>query len=114
MKGIELVSSSAFTSSSNKKRITALLGEDRQWSCHVGMICYTPPTTKGDREIFFLSQFHPNLEEEPGEGHGPSTNLSRRRAARRLFRVPLCRKGNTHIQKYPCLLRDSNPGPMPQ
>ncbi|GFY07437.1 uncharacterized protein TNCV_5086221 [Trichonephila clavipes] len=36
--------------------------------------------------------------ENPGGGQGPSTNHTRGLAARRLFRVPPCRKGTIHLQ----------------
>ncbi|GFV83325.1 hypothetical protein TNCV_1900511 [Trichonephila clavipes] len=51
------------------------------------------------------AQFHPNLEgEDPSEWSGashlssPSTNHTRGLVARRLFRVPPCRKGSIHLQ----------------
>ncbi|GFY04474.1 hypothetical protein TNCV_4415621 [Trichonephila clavipes] len=56
----------------------------------------------GDRTI--LALFHPNLEgEHPGGGQRSptsflSTNLTRRLAARRLFKVPPCREGTMHLQ----------------
>ncbi|GFX17811.1 uncharacterized protein TNCV_2292601 [Trichonephila clavipes] len=51
----------------------------------------------GDSTILLGST--PNLEGEiPGSGQGPSTNHTRGLAARRLFRVPPCRKGTIHLQ----------------
>ncbi|GFX11376.1 hypothetical protein TNCV_2804371 [Trichonephila clavipes] len=53
----------------------------------------------------FLARFHPNFEgDHPRDGQGashlssPSNHLTRRLAPRRLFRVPPCRKGATHLQ----------------
>ncbi|GFT26410.1 dynein heavy chain 17, axonemal [Trichonephila clavipes] len=74
-----------------------------------------------------LAQFHPNFEgEHPGGGSrashlsSPSTNLARRLAARRLFRLlngyleyPHAENA-PYIYKHPCLLQDSNPGPTTQ
>ncbi|GFX46373.1 hypothetical protein TNCV_238351 [Trichonephila clavipes] len=49
--------------------------------------------------VRFGSRFHPNLEGEyPGDGQGPLTHLKRALGTRRLFRVPLCRKGTIHLQ----------------
>ncbi|GFW82877.1 uncharacterized protein TNCV_3494471 [Trichonephila clavipes] len=46
-----------------------------------------------------FSSVHPNLEgKHQGGGLGPSTNLTRGLAARRLFKVPPCREGTIHLQ----------------
>ncbi|GFV85310.1 hypothetical protein TNCV_929391 [Trichonephila clavipes] len=50
-----------------------------------------PPMRK---HVCDLAPFHPNCEgENPGDDQGPSTHLTRRLAARWLFRVTPCRKG---------------------
>ncbi|GFX23213.1 hypothetical protein TNCV_4559951 [Trichonephila clavipes] len=45
------------------------------------------------------AQLHPNFEGESlRSGQFPPTNLTRGIAIRRLFRIPLCRKGTTHLK----------------
>ncbi|GFT59560.1 DEP domain-containing protein 1A [Trichonephila clavipes] len=46
-----------------------------------------------------FARFYPNFEgEDPRGGQGPSTNLTRGFAARRLFKMPPCRAGTMHLQ----------------
>ncbi|GFX41066.1 hypothetical protein TNCV_2217641 [Trichonephila clavipes] len=54
-----------------------------------------------------LARFNPNFEGEQhwrwlGTDHlsSPSSNLTRGLVARRLFRVPLCRKDSLHLKTY--------------
>ncbi|GFU72208.1 hypothetical protein TNCV_509711 [Trichonephila clavipes] len=54
-------------------------------------------------------------ENNPGGGQSPCSyfpihNLTGGLAARRLFRVPSCRKGTKHFE-HPCFLRDLSPIP---
>ncbi|GFV87887.1 hypothetical protein TNCV_781691 [Trichonephila clavipes] len=61
----------------------------------------------------FPSQFPPWGRSGASHLSAPSSKLTRRLAARWLFRVPPCRDGTFHVQaSMPSL--DSNPGPTAQ
>ncbi|GFT18504.1 hypothetical protein TNCV_1708241 [Trichonephila clavipes] len=56
---------------------------------------------------------HPNFEGEHSGTSSPSTILSRRLAAQRMFREPQCRTGSS-FTNIPCLLQDLNPSATEQ